>query len=246
MRPSAASAWISFQKSRRALGSTPAVGSSSSSSCGLGSVQAPSASRCFQPPDNSPAICSSRPARPSRSIAARAARDRLGDAVDAGDEFQVLAHREVLVEAEALGHVADLALDLVGLGADVVAEAGAVAFVGREQPAQHADGGGLAGAVGPEEAVDRAALDLHRQVAHHRPAVEFLGQVMDVDDDVAAPFCAPFCALISAPLSAASRSPAGRRGISPDGRAAPRSGTRAWRAHPGCRSPAACIPRCGR
>ena len=199
MRPSAASAWISFQNSRRALGSTPAVGSSSSSSCGLGSVQAPSASRCFQPPDSSPASCSSRPVKAEPLDRRARGGDRLGDAVDAGDEFQVLAHREILIEAEALRHVADVALDLVGLGADVVAEAGAVALVGREQPAQHADGGGLAGAVGPEEAVDRAALDLHGQVAHHRAAVERLGQAVDVDGDVER----AVCALISAPLAAA-------------------------------------------
>ena len=62
---------------------------------------------------------------PSRSIAARAAARGLGDAVDARDEIEVLAHRQILIETEALGHVADLALDLVGLGADVVAEAGA-------------------------------------------------------------------------------------------------------------------------
>ena len=154
MRPSAASAWISFQNSRRALGSTPAVGSSSSRSCGLGSVQAPSASRCFQPPDSSPASCSSRPASPSRSIIARAAAHGVGDPVEARDEFQVLAHREILVEAEALRHVADMALDLVGFGADVVAETGAAALVRGQQPAQHADGGGLARAVGAEEAVD--------------------------------------------------------------------------------------------
>ena len=36
----------------------------SSSNCGLGSVQAPSASRCFQPPESSPASCSSRPLKP--------------------------------------------------------------------------------------------------------------------------------------------------------------------------------------
>ena len=35
-------------------GSTPAVGSSSSSSCGSCSMQAASASRCFQPPDSEP------------------------------------------------------------------------------------------------------------------------------------------------------------------------------------------------
>ena len=39
---------------------------------------------------------------------------RIGHAIDARDEFQILADREVLVEAEALRHVADLALDLVG------------------------------------------------------------------------------------------------------------------------------------
>ena len=52
----------------------------------------------------------------------------------------------------------------------------ALAAVRCEQSAQHADGGGLAGAVGTEKAVDRAATDLHRQVAHHDLAVEGLGQ----------------------------------------------------------------------
>ena len=184
MSPSAASAWISFQNSRRALGSTPAVGSSSRSSCGLGRVQAPSASRCFQPPESSPASCSLA-ARESDPLDHRARRrGRLRQPVKARDEFQVLAHREVLVEAEALGHVADMALDLVGLGADVVAETGALALVGREQPAQHADGGGLAGTVGTEESVDLAALDLHREVAHDLAAAEGFGQAMDVDGDL--------------------------------------------------------------
>src|SRR5262249_37758582 len=73
-------------------------------------------------------------------------------AVETRDEFQVLAHRQVLIETEALRHVADLALDLMRLRADVVAEAGALAFVGREQPCEHADGRGLARAVGTEKA----------------------------------------------------------------------------------------------
>ena len=54
-------------KARRALGSTPAVGSSSKSSLGSCSTQAASASRCFQPPDNAPASCFWRVAMPSRS-----------------------------------------------------------------------------------------------------------------------------------------------------------------------------------
>src|SRR5262249_28604277 len=82
------------------------------------------------------------------------------------------------------GHVADVALDRVRLRADVVAQAGAVALVGGEQPAQHADGGGLAGAVGAEEAVDLAALHPHRQVAHDRAVAEGFGQAFDVDGDV--------------------------------------------------------------
>ncbi len=106
------------------------------------------------------------------------------DAIDAGDEFEILAHREIVVEAEALRHVADAGLDLGGIGADVVTETGAAAFVRREQPAQHADGGGLAGAIGSEEAEDGAAFDLHGEVAHHLPPAERFGQAVHVDDDV--------------------------------------------------------------
>jgi hypothetical protein len=72
---------------------------------------------------------------------------RIGHTIDAGDELQILADRQIGIEAEALGHVTHIALDLIALRADVVAKAGAAARVRREQPAQHADGGGLAAAV---------------------------------------------------------------------------------------------------
>ncbi len=42
-------------------------------------------------------------------------------AVDPGGEQQVFLDRQVLVERELLGHVANLALDLFGLGDDVEA-----------------------------------------------------------------------------------------------------------------------------
>ena len=162
-------------------------------------------------------------------------RGRLRQPVKARDEFQVLAHREVLVEAEALGHVADMALDLVGLGADVVAETGALALVGREQPAQHADGGGLARTVGTEESVDLAALDLHREVAHDLAAAEGFRQAMDVDGDLGRRRgCA---ASLFRPQRDADR--LARRAGAPAAPAALRSGTRAWSARPCCRSPAA-------
>src|SRR5262249_49540956 len=104
--------------------------------------------------------------------------------IEARDEFQVLAHREILIEAEALRHVADVVLDLVRLCADVVAEARAATFVGSEQTAQHADGRGLARPVRPEEAVDLSALDAQRQIAHGLAPVEGFRQALDLDGDI--------------------------------------------------------------
>jgi len=150
----------------------------------LGSVQAPSASRCFQPPESSPASCSSRPFRPLDHLARGTA--RIAQTVEPCDEFEVFAHREILIQAEPLRHVADPALDLVGVAADVVAEAGALAGVRRQQTAEHPDGGGLAGAVRAEEAVDRTALHLHRKVMHDLAAAERFRQALDVDGDVGA------------------------------------------------------------
>ncbi len=60
-------------------------------------------------------------------------------AVQAGNEFEVFTDCQVLVERELLRHVANLVLDLQALGPEVIAEHGAFAFVGRQQPAHHAD-----------------------------------------------------------------------------------------------------------
>ena len=105
----------------------------------------------------------------------------LRHAVDAGDEVEVLADREVLPEREALRHVADAPLDLAALLDDVVAEAGAGAGVGRQQPAYDADRGRLAAAVGPEEAEDLAAPDLQRQVVDDMLVAEALVQPANID-----------------------------------------------------------------
>src|SRR5215475_9364469 len=98
--------WIRSQNSRRACASTPAVGSSSSRSFGRCSTQAASASRCFQPPERWPASCF------ARSHLVENGSDGfscVGKLVDAGYEFEVLGDGEILIEAEALRHVADLA-----------------------------------------------------------------------------------------------------------------------------------------
>jgi hypothetical protein len=91
---------------------------------------------------------------------------RAGDAVDPGVEAQVLLDGQVLVQAEALGHVADALLDALGLGRDVEADDGAAATRRIQDPAEHPDRRGFSGSVGPEDAEDLAALHRERHVAH--------------------------------------------------------------------------------
>ena len=83
-----------------------------------------------------------------------------GEPVHAGEEAQVLAHGEVLVEREALGHVAGLALNRLRLAREVEAEHLAMAAVRSQQPAEHAQAGGLARAVGAEDGGDGLRGDL--------------------------------------------------------------------------------------
>ena len=71
-----------------------------------------------------------------------------------GIKVEILAHRQVFVEAEALGHVAELLQHRSGRAA----HDRHFAFVGREQPGQHADQRGLARAVRADEAGDRSRL----------------------------------------------------------------------------------------
>ena len=52
--PSSASRLMSAQKARRAMGSTPEVGSSRKSTRGSCMIAAPKATRCFHPPGRLP------------------------------------------------------------------------------------------------------------------------------------------------------------------------------------------------
>src|SRR5262245_17619520 len=128
--------------------------------------------------------------------------DWLGDSVKPRDELEILAHRKVLVEAEALRHVANVALDRAGLRANVVTEAGAFAFVRRQQPCQHANGRSLARAVRTEKAIDRPALDLHREVAHDLAPTKRLAQTVHIDRDIGGHFGPPFGSSLTACLVA--------------------------------------------
>ncbi len=72
--------------------------------------------------------------------------------IGGGEEMQILADREVFVEAEVIGHIADLAAD----GGRITADFDAVDFHPAEQRhlqrRQHANRGRLAGSVGADEA----------------------------------------------------------------------------------------------
>ncbi len=105
-------------------------------------------------------------------------------AVNARHEIEIFADAEILVQTEALCHVADVRLDFVGLGEDVVAETGAAPGIGAQQPAEHADEGRLAAAVRTEKPVNLPALDLQGEVLHHGFVAEGFGQALNGDDGI--------------------------------------------------------------
>src|SRR5262249_27344466 len=86
--------------------------------------------------------------------------------IDASDEIELLAARQVFPESKTLRHVSDAPPDFPALRPDVVAEAGAGAGVRRKQAAHQANGSSLAAAVRPEEAEDFSALHTQRYVVH--------------------------------------------------------------------------------
>ena len=82
-----------------------------------------------------------------------------GQAVGAAEEPQVLAHAEIAVERELLRHVADARARRRRGMAQVSPGDAQGAVAGRQQAAQHAEGGGLARAVGAQQAEHLAPLD---------------------------------------------------------------------------------------
>src|SRR4029077_2657573 len=75
----------------------------------------------------------------------------------------------------------DLA-ELVAITAWIEAEDVDGARVGRAEPADRFDGGGLAGAVRPEDGEDLAGLDRERDVVDDSLVAVALGEVGDFDD----------------------------------------------------------------
>ena len=105
-------------------------------------------------------------------------------AVDRDVEADVLLAREVLVDARVLEDDPDVAPDGGRLAIEVVAGDGDRAAGLGQGRGQDADGGGLAGAVGPEEGEELARPDLEADVVDRRGRrlLVALRQVLDRDD----------------------------------------------------------------
>src|SRR5213594_4207218 len=104
-----------------------------------------------------------------------------GDHVDARIEHEVLLDRQVVVQREALRHVADGRLDTLRIAAQIDAQHAPLALRRLEDPTQHAERRRLPGAVGSEEAVQLAASDAEVETVHRNDPAEALRE--PVGDD---------------------------------------------------------------
>jgi len=105
-------------------------------------------------------------------------------AIDAAEEFDVFPDREIVVERELLGHIADGLLHVLGLAGDIEAVYFGPPGSRRQQAAQNPDRGRLPRPVRPQEAEDFAAPDVERDVVDGDEATEALDQVFGPDGDV--------------------------------------------------------------
>ena len=116
-----------------------------------------------------------RPTR-SRSTSPRRSASRAADAVQHGLEPHQLAPGHQRVDGGVLQGDADRPAHRAGLRLHVVARHPGPARRGPQQGGEHADEGGLAGAVGPEEPEDLALL-------HHEVDAGDRGQVAEAADE---------------------------------------------------------------
>ena len=104
--------------------------------------------------------------------------------VDAREKVEVLVDREVVVERELLGHVAELLADVLGAQLTDLARQAHLARARFQQAAEHLDGGRLARAVGAEQAVDLAVTDLQVDALDRLEVAEGLTQDARADGDL--------------------------------------------------------------
>ncbi len=106
---------------------------------------------------------------------------RLPDAVEAGKENQVLAGRHAFIDILAVEHHTDPGFELLAFGDDIATGHFGGPGGGQQLTGQHADGGGLAGAVGTQETEDLTRLHAEADPIHGAQAVIISGQVAHFD-----------------------------------------------------------------
>ena len=104
-----------------------------------------------------------------------------GQAVQLRTGQDVLAHRDVQVQGKFLRHVAQTRTCRAARTQQVHTVHAALARRGPRQAAKHAEGGGLARAVGPQQAEDLAGAHREADVVGRREAAEALGQLLRHD-----------------------------------------------------------------
>ena len=136
------------------------------------------ASRCFRPRGRVRVKSWRRSSSPTRfSTSVIRAVSRAGvQAVDAAEKGEVFLPGQVLIEGKTLGHVTDVVFDLGVFPDDVEAPHPALAAGGQQQPVEHADGGGFARPVGPQEAENLPPVDLKADVVHRLEIPEMRGR----------------------------------------------------------------------
>jgi len=100
------------------------------------------------------------------------------------DHLDVLAAGEVVVDGGGLARQADLGAHAGRVGADVDADDAGGAGVGWQQGGEDAEQGGLADAVGAEQAEDAAWLDGEGETVQRADLAEGLDQALGLDDGV--------------------------------------------------------------
>jgi hypothetical protein len=107
---------------------------------------------------------------------------RPGDAAEIGVEVEILAHRQVLVEAEALRHVGGERVNRRRFSDRAEAAHGDRALVRQQQPADKAKERRFPGAVGPDEPGDAAGLDRGGEAVDRRHGAEPLANLAHRDE----------------------------------------------------------------
>jgi hypothetical protein len=106
----------------------------------------------------------------------------VADPVQVGEDAQDLLDGEHPGQVDVPGREVEPAQQRRPVGLEPPAEQPHLAGVGGDQPEDHVQGGGLAGAVGAEQADDLAGADREADAVHGGDRPEPLADVTDVED----------------------------------------------------------------